>query len=52
MPGEPRIVPRERGRIREFFTWYERRFGADHVRAMAARVAEDLRALLLPTSRS
>lgn len=45
MPAEPKI---KGGAIREFFTWYERRFGADHVRAMAARVPEDLRGLLDP----
>lgn len=34
--------------IREFFAWYERRFGVESVRAMAARVPEELRDALDP----
>lgn len=36
------------GAIREFFVWYERRFGSESVRQMAARVPDDLRPLLDP----
>lgn len=45
MPAQPMI---KGGAIREFFAWYERRFGAEAVRAMAARVPDDLRDALDP----
>lgn len=45
MTSEPTI---KGAAIREFFTWYEARFGIEAVRRMAAAVPEDLRTLLDP----
>jgi hypothetical protein len=36
------------GAIREFFAWYERKFGIDSIRYMAQQVPSDLAALLDP----
>lgn len=45
MPTEPMI---KGGAIREFFAWYERRYGVESVRTIAARVPEGLRDVLDP----